>query len=88
MSNSAKKFIETDSEHIKIIDYPAMTSDDFSAYTDKIPGLYVYIGSSSKDSGLSEKLHSNKFDLDEKLLRKAVNIFSGFIIDYLNNSNI
>jgi len=88
MYNSANKFIETDSEHIKIIDYPAMTSDDFSAYTDKIPGLYVYIGSSSKDSGLSEKLHSNKFDLDEKLLRKAVNVFSGFIIDYLNNSNI
>jgi len=88
MYNSANKFIETDSEHIKIIDYPAMTSDDFSAYTDKIPGLYIYIGSSSKDSGLSEKLHSNKFDLDEKLLRKAVNVFSGFIIDYLNNSNI
>ncbi|GAA0237392.1 metal-dependent amidase/aminoacylase/carboxypeptidase family protein [Clostridioides mangenotii] len=83
MVDSATKFLE--SKYIDVIDYPAMTSDDFSEYTSKIPGLYVYIGSSSEeDKKLSEKLHSSIFDLDERLLKNAINIFSGFIIDYLN----
>jgi amidohydrolase len=83
MVDSATKFLE--SKYIDVVDYPAMTSDDFSEYTSKIPGLYVYIGSSSKeDKKLSEKLHSSIFNLDERLLKNAVNIFSGFIIDYLN----
>ncbi|WP_304340239.1 M20 metallopeptidase family protein [Metaclostridioides mangenotii] len=82
MVDSATKFLE--SKYIDVIDYPAMTSDDFSEYTSKIPGLYVYIGSSLKDKKLSEKLHSSIFDLDERLLKNAINIFSGFIIDYLN----
>jgi amidohydrolase len=83
MVDSVTKFLE--SKYIDVIDYPAMTSDDFSEYTSKIPGLYVYIGSSLKeDKKLSEKLHSSLFDLDERLLKNAINIFSGFIIDYLN----
>lgn len=82
MQNSSAAFL--DEGDISIIDYPAMTSDDFSEYTAKLPGLYIYIGSTSNGSDIKEKLHSSKFDIDESLIKVAVRVFSGFIIDCLS----
>lgn len=82
MQNSSAAFL--DEGDISIIDYPAMTSDDFSEYTAKLPGLYIYIGSTSNGSDITEKLHSSKFDIDESLIKVAVRVFSGFIIDCLS----
>lgn len=72
-------------ENINIVDYPSMTGEDFSEYCNKKPGLFIYVGSSSLEKGIKEKLHSSKFDIDESMLETAVAVFSKFIIDYLAN---
>lgn len=80
MKTSAVDIIDEDK--IRIIHYPAMTGEDFSEYSSRKDGIFVYIGCSLEDQ--NNKLHSCKFDIDEKIIKKAICIFSKFIIDYLN----
>jgi hippurate hydrolase len=51
-------------------DEPTMTSEDFSAYQQSIPGVYFHLG-----LGRSAPLHSGKFDFDEAVLPLGVKAF-------------
>ncbi len=57
---------------------PSMGADDFSFYQKMIPGLYIHIG--SKGKGVP---HSPDFELDDKLLKPAIEFLIEFIIFYL-----
>lgn len=70
--------------NLKSIPYPAMTGEDFSEYSSRRDGLFLYIGSNNKDKNENYKLHSCKFDIDENILKSTIGMFSKFIIDYLN----
>lgn len=61
-----------DTNYIKI-DKPLMLSEDFSYYQEKVPGIFFFAG--TKSDKYSEGLHTEKFNFDEKVLEKAVNIF-------------
>ncbi len=49
---------------------PPMTSDDFSYYLQKVPGLYLFLGTGNKKT-----LHSNDFDFDEEVLETGVRAY-------------
>ncbi|HZK01971.1 MAG TPA: M20 family metallopeptidase [Anaerovoracaceae bacterium] len=49
---------------------PPMTSDDFSYYLKKVPGLYLFLGTGNK-----KPLHSSNFDFDESVLEIGVNVY-------------
>ncbi len=49
---------------------PPMTSDDFSYYMQKVPGLYMFLG-----TGNAKALHSNNFDFDEDILATGVKVY-------------
>ncbi|MEG0331153.1 MAG: amidohydrolase [Clostridium sp.] len=80
--DSFSKHINKD--NIKLIDHPAMTGEDFSEFTRRIPGLFIYIGSTNEENGINHKLHSCKFDIDENVLKVAIVTFSRFIYDYIS----
>ncbi|MEG2892117.1 MAG: amidohydrolase [Clostridium sp.] len=69
---------------VKLIEHPAMTGEDFSEFSRRIPGLFLYIGSASDNSGRNHKLHSSKFDIDESAIKNAIVIFTRIIFDYLS----
>lgn len=54
---------------------PMMTSEDFSYYLEKVPGLFVMLGTKNEDRGFIYPLHNGKFDLDEKVLVKGVELY-------------
>ena len=41
---------------------PSMTSEDFSAYLDVIPGAFIKVGTHDDAKGYIHPLHSPKFD--------------------------
>ncbi len=49
---------------------PSMASDDFSYYLQKVPGLYLFLGTGNKTP-----LHSSTFDFDESSLEIGVRAY-------------
>ncbi|UWD46955.1 amidohydrolase [Clostridioides difficile] len=70
-------------ENIEMIDFPAMTGEDFAIYMKERPGLFMYIGVGNKEKNINYKLHNNKFDIDEKCLSTASSLFAQLAVDYL-----
>ncbi|MCM3569393.1 M20 family metallopeptidase [Neobacillus mesonae] len=61
---------------------PQLGSEDFSYYTNCIPGMYTFIGVGKEDVPYGH--HHPKFDIDESMLVPAVKLLSGAVIDFLH----
>jgi len=70
----------------KVIDIttPALTSEDFAVYLEKIPGCYYWIGSQNKRKDVINLLHSPRFDLDESALLIAVKMYLKICERFIN----
>ncbi|MDI3535484.1 MAG: hypothetical protein PWQ82_1849 [Thermosediminibacterales bacterium] len=55
-------------ENLIFIEKPSMGVDDFAFYSEKIPAIYLRLGSRDEKKGLINPLHSPKFDFDENML--------------------
>ena len=62
---------------------PSPTSEDFSRYLDKIPGVLCFLGTSGGTSETSYPLHHQCFNLDESALEKGSQMYADFAINYL-----
>jgi len=66
--------------------YLTMGAEDFSYYLQKVPGCFIFIGSSPDDKNLmSVPHHCSHFDVDESALMVGTSIFVQLITNY-NNS--
>ena len=63
----------------------SMGGEDFSWYLEYAPGALVRIGVSKDGRGPS--LHSNTFDIDERVIRIGVDLFSRVAASYLNSNH-
>jgi metal-dependent amidase/aminoacylase/carboxypeptidase family protein len=45
-----------------------MGGEDFSYYTEKVPGFYYWLGVANNEKGINAGLHTPKFDIDERAL--------------------
>jgi amidohydrolase len=79
---SAKKII--DEEMIVFLKKPTMVGEDFSYYTENIPGLYIFLSSKKQEDVYPH--HNSKFDIDEKNLYVGVACLSQFAVDLLNEN--
>ena len=52
------------------LEAPSMTSEDFSFYQRRVPGLFMFLG-----VGNTPALHSDTFDFDEEILLKGADFF-------------
>ena len=52
------------------LDQPSMTSEDFSFYQKKMPGMFFFLG-----LGSTPALHADNFDFDETILLKGAEFF-------------
>jgi amidohydrolase len=62
---------------------PIMGSEDFSFFTEARPCAIMRLGCSNSQKGLTGKLHSPRFDIDEQVLEIGVAIFSEAVVRYL-----
>lgn len=69
----------------KVVDIePLLGSEDFSYYTNRIPGMYTFIGVGKSDAPYGH--HHPKFDIDENMFVPAVKLLSEAVISYLSKS--
>ena len=65
---------------------PDMGGEDFSAYQEKAPGAFFYVGAGNAEKGIIHPHHHPSFTIDEESLHIAVNIFVHAAFKYLNHS--
>ncbi len=61
--------------------------EDFAYYTERIPGLMIWLGAADPQAGKFAMLHTPDFDVDESCLQTGVLAVSAMIVGYLSQSN-
>lgn len=61
-----------------------MGSEDMAFVLQRVPGCFVFIGSANEKSGLAYPHHHPRFDFDESVLPKAVNLMSSASLELLS----
>lgn len=74
-------------DYIELLDIkkPNMSVEDFSYYTQKVPGLYYKLGCRNNDKGINNPAHGSYFDIDEDCLAYGCAVQTAFAYNYLNN---
>lgn len=62
---------------------PIFASEDFARYLEIKPGTFIFIGSGNSGKGIIHDNHSNRFDIDENVLIKGVEMFYSIAVDFL-----
>lgn len=56
---------------------PVMGGEDFSAYQQRAPGAFFYVGARNEERGIVYPHHHPRFDVDEDALEVGVNVLVG-----------
>ncbi len=64
---------------------PSPVSEDFSLYTQHIPGVYFLVGAAIEGEP-PRQAHSSRFDLDERVLPIAAAMLAGTALEFLSSS--
>lgn len=68
-----------------VVDIPyRMTAEDFAYFLQEKPGVLYRLGSSNKEKGIIQSLHSNNFDIDESSLITGMGLLSWIAINELS----
>jgi amidohydrolase len=65
--------------------FNTMGSEDMSAFMEKVPGCYIFIGSANHDKGLDAAHHHPRFDFDELVLPRAVALMATAAAELIKN---
>ncbi|WP_427019257.1 M20 metallopeptidase family protein (plasmid) [Pseudarthrobacter sp. P1] len=60
-------------------------SEDFSAYSNKIPGCFIFLGGGDESQGYPYQNHHPKFDIDESALQAGTKAEVQIALDYLSS---
>jgi amidohydrolase len=60
---------------------PIMGGEDFSAYLERAPGAFFWVGAGSEDA---VPHHHPRFTVDESALRPGIAVFARAALDYLS----
>lgn len=65
---------------------PSMGGDDFSFYTEKVPGAFFRLGTSNDNQNSRLSLHNSKIIFDERSINTGINVLSKTALNYLSSS--
>jgi metal-dependent amidase/aminoacylase/carboxypeptidase family protein len=73
-------------DNIDLIDIekPNMSVEDFSYYTQRIPGIYYKLGCRNMNKGICHPAHGSYFDIDEDCLAYGCAVQTAFAYKYIN----
>lgn len=71
-----KEFVDILDEDEFVEMEPMTIAEDFGFYQMKIPGLFFMLGVRNEKLGFIHPLHSSKFNLDEQILLKGIDMYS------------
>ncbi|MDR1211176.1 MAG: amidohydrolase, partial [Spirochaetaceae bacterium] len=68
-------------QNVTFAEYPGMAGEDFSYYTDKVPGVFIFIGVKS-DEKEPARGHTAEFYTDPHSVKYGVLTLSAFALEY------
>ncbi len=66
---------------------PMTGAEDFSVFTEKVPGVYGFLGARNKAKGIECTHHHPSFDVDEDVLCRGAAIYAQFAVDLLSENS-
>jgi amidohydrolase len=63
---------------------PSMVGEDFSAYQQKVPGTFIFVGAGNEEKGIIYPHHHERFTVEEAALEKGVQLFVHGAFKFLN----
>ena len=64
---------------------PAMVSEDFAFFAEKVPSTYYYLGCRNEEKEAIYPLHNSRFKADEECIKIGASLFARFAIDFLHS---
>jgi amidohydrolase len=68
----------------RVIPYGCMASEDFSEFSARVPGVFVFLGSGNESKGCHYPHHNPRFNIDEDVLPSGVEMYVRFALSFLN----
>lgn len=68
-------------DSIMHMEKPLMVSEDFSEYTENIPGTYFFIGTGNQDGTMEYPLHHSHYSIDERVLSTGVLTLASYAVN-------
>lgn len=70
-----------------LIDFrPTMGAEDFSAYQQRAPGTFFFVGARNEARGIVQPHHHERFDIDERALDLGTRLFVAAARDFLSGA--
>ena len=70
-----------------VIDLPIrMTAEDFSYYTQEMPGCFYRLGTGNKSKGITSPVHTNTFNVDENSLELSIGLMAWIAFNELSGN--
>lgn len=67
-----------------IIDNQTMGSEDFSEFSERVPGVFMFLGTGNESIGTHLSHHHPRFNIDENTLPKGVEMFVRGALRFFN----
>jgi len=64
---------------------PVMASEDMACYLECVPGCFFFLSAGNPEKGLTNPMHSPRFDFDESALVIGTTVFSRLALTYLRS---
>jgi amidohydrolase len=64
---------------------PFFGAEDFAYYLQKVPGVFIGLGTKNEKKGIIEGNHSSRFDIDEDILIEGARMLTIIVLDFLNH---
>jgi amidohydrolase len=68
-----------------LLERPQMGAEDFACFAEKVPGFYFLLGVRNEALGITEMLHTPKFDVDESCLSVGVEAVGRLLLGHLTS---
>jgi amidohydrolase len=65
---------------------PQMGAEDFASLAERVPGLYIKMGVRNEAKGITAMIHTEDFDIDERVLPLGVKAMTTLVWDYLGRT--
>jgi amidohydrolase len=59
-------------EENAVVDNITIASEDFSEFSERVPGVFMFLGAGNPDKGTTVSHHNPRFDIDEDILTNGV----------------
>ena len=74
-------------EENAVVDNVTIASEDFSEFSERVPGVFMFLGAGNPDKGTTVSHHNPRFDIDEDILTNGVAMHVHGALNFFKMSN-